>query len=93
MVEEPKPASLQSRGGCWFRRGDCSVHVGIDLSFEPQKKAHPAFSVKDAAGLASRLEAAGHQVRWDDAIPGVERFYTEDPFGNRLEFIDGPPSG
>lgn len=89
MVEEPKPAALQARGGCWFRRGTCSVHIGIDPSFTPQKKAHPAFSVVDAEHLAERLETAGYEVRWDDAIPGVSRFYTVDPFGNRLEFIDG----
>jgi hypothetical protein len=26
-------------------------------------------------------------VTWDEAIPGVRRFYASDPFGNRLEFI------
>lgn len=87
MVEEPKPPSLQSRGGCWFRRGDCSVHVGIDPVFRPQKKAHPAFSVGDLRNLASRLESAGHSVEWDHRIPGTERFYTQDPFGNRIEFV------
>ena len=39
--------------------------------------------------LANRLEAAGFEVRWDDALAGVERFYSEDPFGNRLEFLEG----
>lgn len=31
---------------------------------------------------------AGHPVRWDDAIPGRRRFFTDDPVGNRLEFVD-----
>lgn len=29
--------------------------------------------------------AAGLPVRWDDAIPGVRRFHTADPVGNRIE--------
>jgi catechol 2,3-dioxygenase-like lactoylglutathione lyase family enzyme len=79
MVEEPKPVSLRSRGECWFRGDECSVHVGVDPSSTPQKKAHPAFAVPDLRGLARRLEAAGYVVQWDHVLPGVERFYTEDP--------------
>jgi hypothetical protein len=28
-------------------------------------------------------------VSFDDAIPGVRRFYAHDPVGNRLEFLAG----
>jgi hypothetical protein len=38
-------------------------------------------------GLASGLEAAGYPVEWDDRLPGHRRFYTRDPFGNRLELL------
>lgn len=88
MVELEKPAALRSRGGCWFRRGECSVHIGVDPHFIPQEKAHPAFRVAAAAELADRLVEAGFEVEWDFNIPGVSRFYSRDPFGNRLEFID-----
>ena len=37
--------------------------------------------------LASRLEAAGVKVLWDDALDGARRFYSEDPWGNRLELL------
>jgi catechol 2,3-dioxygenase-like lactoylglutathione lyase family enzyme len=87
MNEEEKPENLRGRGGCWFRRGGCVVHLGVDPDFRPQGKAHPAFAVSDLQNLALRLEAAGFGVSWDQAIPGVVRFYTTDPFGNRLEFI------
>ncbi|MGD8281545.1 MAG: glyoxalase [Gemmatimonadota bacterium] len=87
MFEEPKPESLQARGGCWFRQGACSVHLGVEDDFRPQRKAHPAFAVSDLQRLARTLTSAGHDVLWDDAIPGVSRFYTSDPFGNRLEFL------
>jgi catechol 2,3-dioxygenase-like lactoylglutathione lyase family enzyme len=37
--------------------------------------------------LAERLSAAGAPVTWDESLPGERRFYSEDPWGNRLEFL------
>lgn len=88
MEEVEKPEVLRSRGGCWFTRGSCSIHLGVDPDFVAARKAHPAFQVADLRGLAERLEAAGHPVAWDHLIPGVARFYSADPFGNRLEFME-----
>ena len=92
MEEVPKPSALAARGGCWFRADDCEVHLGVDPDFRPQRKAHPAFVVPDLRALAARLEQAGLAVEWDDRIPGVDRFYVHDPFGNRLEFQQDEPS-
>jgi hypothetical protein len=39
--------------------------------------------------LAERLGEAGVEVRWDEAIPNVRRFYVADPWGNRIELIGG----
>lgn len=87
MQEVEKPESLRARGGCWFRLADCHVHLGIEPDFRPAGKAHPAFVVPDLDDLAARLGAAGSPVTWDDAVEGVDRLYSADPFGNRLEFI------
>ena len=56
----------------------------------PAAKAHPALRVTGLDALAARLMAAGVEVRWDEEIPGVARFYAEDPWGNRLEFVGSP---
>jgi ADP-ribose pyrophosphatase YjhB (NUDIX family) len=94
MVEVGKPRALEGRGGCWFRSVGCSVHVGVDPDFQPQTKAHPAFAVEHLEVLADRLAGAGHEVQWDSALPGRRRFYSFDPFGNRLELLDeGPTDG
>ncbi|MFZ1287772.1 MAG: glyoxalase [Candidatus Phosphoribacter sp.] len=87
MVEEPKPPILAARGGSWFRAGDAVVHTGVEGDFRPAHRAHPAFVVADLDELARVLADAGCEVRWDDAIPGVRRLHTDDPVGNRLEFI------
>ena len=89
MTEEPKPPALAVRGGCWFRSGDLALHLGAEPGFRPADKAHPGVVVDDLDALAGRLRAAGREVRWSDSVPGVRRFHTDDPFGNRLEFIAG----
>jgi hypothetical protein len=55
----------------------------------PARKAHPALSVPaaDLDALAARLAEAGEMVEWDDSLEDVRRFYTADPWGNRLEIL------
>jgi len=87
MEELEKPERLRGRGGCWFRFGTCHVHVGVDPEFRPARKAHPAFVVDGLDELAQQLADDGFEVRWDTEIADVDRLYSADPFGNRLEFI------
>jgi len=88
MPEVPKPENLQKRGGVWFRCGAQTIHIGVQIPFVPARKAHPAFLVRRLDVLQSRLQHAGIAVQLDEAIPGVKRFFTTDPFGNRLEFME-----
>ena len=88
MDEVAKPETLAGRGGCWFERDGTAVHVGVEADFRPQKKGHPAFSVTDLAALAETLKRNNFTVIWDDALVGRDRFYTADPFGNRIEFLE-----
>ena len=83
LVEVEKPEPLRGRGGVWFEQ----LHVGVEQDFAPARKAHPALRVDDLDGVAERLRAAGARVQWDDALPGVRRFYTQDPWGNRVELL------
>ncbi|MFI1397409.1 hypothetical protein [Streptomyces sp. NPDC020681] len=34
------------------------------------------------------LAARGAKVTWDGELPGHRRFYSQDPVGNRLEFLE-----
>ncbi|MFG2399443.1 VOC family protein [Streptomyces lydicus] len=88
MTELPKPPALAARGGCWFGAGAAHLHLGTDPSFRPARKAHPGLRVTDIDAFATRLTAAGAPVTWDDGLPGHRRFYTTDPVGNRLEFLE-----
>ena len=86
--EVEKPRALGARGGCWFRGHGIEVHVGIEDEYAPALRAHPGFLVAGLDAWAARLERAGRPVDWDDLFPGMRRFYTADPFGNRLEFLE-----
>src|SRR5579859_3898013 len=87
LPERPKPPELARRGGCWFESEQVKVHCGVERPFAPAKKAHIAFRVDDVSSLASRARAAGYEVLEDDALPGHDRVFIYDPFGNRLEFL------
>jgi len=82
LSEAEKPEPLRAGGGVWFAPG---IHLGVEADFRPARRAHPGMRVDDLDALAARLVEEGYRVSWDDRWPGVRRFYTFDPFGNRLE--------
>jgi len=83
----PKPANLERRGGCWFRSGSVEIHLGVEEPHAPARKAHPALLVDNLDGLRARLASAGFSVVTDEPLEGFDRFYTSDPFGNRIEVL------
>ncbi len=87
LVEVDKPPALAARGGCWLTNGAVTVHLGVETPFHPARKAHPAFVVADIDAAAAAVADAGGAVRWSDEVPGVRRFHTDDPAGNRLELV------
>ncbi|MEX5728313.1 catechol 2,3-dioxygenase-like lactoylglutathione lyase family enzyme [Rhodovulum iodosum] len=89
LEEEARPEALDARGGVWFYRGELRLHLGVEEGFRPARKAHPALMVADLDALAERLERAGCALVWDEAIPQVRRFFIDDPFGNRIELMEG----
>ncbi|MFK0294408.1 VOC family protein [Streptomyces sp. NPDC090442] len=88
MTEIPKPPALAVRGGCWFQAGPVQLHLGIETDFRPAKKAHPGLRVAEIEEYAAHLKEHGALVVWDDNLPGHKRFFSEDPVGNRLEFLE-----
>jgi catechol 2,3-dioxygenase-like lactoylglutathione lyase family enzyme len=87
LTEIEKPEHLRARGGCWFAIGGLQLHLGVEPSFQPATKAHPALVVSDLESVRSALAAAGAPVVDDTQLAGFDRFYTADPFGNRIEIM------
>lgn len=93
LPEMDKPQALRDAGGAWFALDGAQLHVGVDAGFAPADKAHPALRVSPGQldDLAARLQAGGAPVAWDDRLPDVRRFFTADPWGNRLELLAVEP--
>ena len=88
IPEVPKPPVLAARGGAWFETGPVRIHLGVERDFRAAKKAHPGLAFDDLEALVARLRTAGVQVIPDDApTGGPPRYFTEDPFGNRIELL------
>jgi catechol 2,3-dioxygenase-like lactoylglutathione lyase family enzyme len=87
LPEIDKPELLRSRGGVWFAVGVQQLHISVEEPFFPARKAHPALQVRaeELNALALALTAAGAEVIWDEELPDSRRFFSEDPWGNRIE--------
>jgi catechol 2,3-dioxygenase-like lactoylglutathione lyase family enzyme len=86
LTEVPKPPTMAARGGAWFEAGEVRIHVGAEEPFVPARKAHPALVM---SGLGDFISRSGLDAEWNDEIPGLVRCHVADPFGNRIELIEG----
>ena len=87
LHELEKPEALKSKGGCWFAGDGLELHLGVQADFVPATKAHPGLRVADLEAARAHLQAAGVAITEDESGVTVRRFYVNDPFGNRLEFL------
>src|SRR5207237_1424816 len=79
---------LAARGGGWFRGDGIELHLGVEQDSSPARKAHPALVVDGLDHVEQRLVEQGVEISRDAELEGHRRFYVDDPFGNRLEFIE-----
>jgi len=90
LPEIGKPSSLHGRGGFWVQVGPRQLHIGVEPGVDRMAtKAHVAYLVADLAAWRDRLLAHGIEPLESVPIPGYLRFECRDPFGNRLELIQG----
>lgn len=89
LPELQKPAPLAVRGGAWFGLPDGrQLHIGVTADFSPRHKGHPALRCTDLGQVMARLQQCGVPYQTDDDA-GVPRLYLRDPWGNRLEIVEG----
>jgi catechol 2,3-dioxygenase-like lactoylglutathione lyase family enzyme len=92
LEEVPPPASLAHLDLVWYRLGETELHlIGVQGDHEPQL-GHFCIQVDDLQVVRARLAQAHAPIDEDQAIPNRPRFFTRDPFGNRIEIttILGP---
>lgn len=90
MAEIARPASFDFPG-TWFQCGRDVLHLLGKPQAEPRGRAHFCLWLSDVHAAAVRVGAANFEVIWEFKykIPGIDRFFTSDPDGNRIE-LQGP---
>ncbi|HET6247224.1 MAG TPA: VOC family protein [Tepidisphaeraceae bacterium] len=95
LREIPRPTSF-TFGGVWYeigpiRAGNAApdiLHLVCRPENFPPAPHHFCLWVDDVYAASKTIAAAGFEVIWDTRfkIPGIDRFFTRDPDGNRVEF-------
>lgn len=76
--------------GHWFSVGGIELHVGVEPPL-PRTNRHSAFEIKDVKAAKTYLLSKGAEVMEVEIIPGRERFFFIDPFGNSMELMEFLP--
>jgi catechol 2,3-dioxygenase-like lactoylglutathione lyase family enzyme len=88
LEEIDKPLVLLTRGGRWFQCDKQQVHIGVEPEGQPARKTHLAFVVFSLDELRQTLLARGINVVDGEDLPERRRSYADDPWGNRIEFVE-----
>jgi catechol 2,3-dioxygenase-like lactoylglutathione lyase family enzyme len=76
------------RAGAWFGLPDgTELHISLGPA-KTATRAHFAIRVADLAAARAAVEAAGAPIESERDIPGLVRFFTRDPDGNRIEVVE-----
>jgi catechol 2,3-dioxygenase-like lactoylglutathione lyase family enzyme len=86
LTEIPRPRSFDFPGA-WLQVGPEVIHLLGQPAPDVRGRRHFCLWVTDVDGSARYLAARNLPVRWDTKykIEGIDRFFTEDPDGNRVE--------
>lgn len=90
LREVARPESFDFPGA-WFEIGPTYLHLLGKPQPDSRGPRHFCLWVGDLRVAADRLDSAHARVEWktNHKIPGIDRFFTYDPDGNRIEF-QGP---
>jgi catechol 2,3-dioxygenase-like lactoylglutathione lyase family enzyme len=71
----------------WFQVGDEHIHLIPSEQPDTESPRHFALHVEDARAAREHLRVQGVEIEETIPIAGADRFFIQDPDGNRLELI------
>jgi hypothetical protein len=89
LSEIDRPASIATPG-VWLDCGAVQLHFSNDPAFNVQERPHTALLVDGLRELVTQLQGKGYTAQQAAPLGGRERFFTWDPFGNKLELVALP---
>jgi catechol 2,3-dioxygenase-like lactoylglutathione lyase family enzyme len=75
------------RGAIWFTVAGIEIHIQEENGGY-SKARHMAFEINDLERAKKHLESNGLELSYSSLIPGRQRFFFRDPFGNRVELLE-----
>jgi enamine deaminase RidA (YjgF/YER057c/UK114 family)/catechol 2,3-dioxygenase-like lactoylglutathione lyase family enzyme len=85
-LEEIPRAEGARRAGAWYRLGELELHVSHEeIPNNLASTRHFSVEVADLDQLRAALERSGAVIEAGRPLPGIERLFTRDPSGNRIE--------
>ena len=85
LTEIPRLTEGSGRPGLWFAAGEGQIHLSVEADLHLHPRRHFALRVTDLDRLVASLRESGVPLEEADPIPGWQRIYCFDPFGNKIE--------
>lgn len=86
LKEIPKPKTFDFVA-LWFQLGDTQIHLLLKEKPDTISPRHFALRVPDAASARAYFRQHDVPMQETTLIPGADRFFINDPDGNRIEII------
>ena len=86
LTEIERPANFTNPVR-WFEVGDEHIHLIPSDQADADSPRHFALHVEDARAAREFLQSRGVAVEEVEPIAGADRFFIQDPDGNRIELI------
>ncbi len=74
-------------GAYWFKIADIELHL-MEENTSLLSNRHPAFEVSNLKSTEDFLKIKNIEITYSNLIPGRDRCFFRDPFGNRFELIE-----
>jgi catechol 2,3-dioxygenase-like lactoylglutathione lyase family enzyme len=71
----------------WFDLGNQHLHLLLKDRRDTISPRHFALRITDAGGARAHFRERGIAIQETTPIPGADRFFIQDPDGNRIEII------
>ena len=71
----------------WFELGNHTLHLLLKDQADSISPRHFALRVDDASAARQHFRDHGIKISETTLIPGADRFFINDPDGNRIEII------
>ena len=72
----------------WYKLGDQQLHIMLRDEPDTLSPRHIALFVEDSKAARAALRRKGIPIEETIEIPGADRFFIQDPDGNRIELIE-----